>query len=107
MRYGNLTVLEYIKGTHTKPPKVMARCDCGSVKTYFLGNLKRGNTKSCGCLIPVICGDTFRKHGLSRTKEYKTWLNIRRRCSNPFSRYYGALGVKVCDRWESFDCFLK
>ena len=109
MRYGTLTVLDYFKGSHTTPPKVSARCDCGSVKVYFLGNLRRGNTKSCGCKIPIVCGNNFRKHGKTRTVEYKTWLNIRRRCTNPSVQsfqYYGAMGVKVCKRWESFENFL-
>lgn len=41
--------------------------------------------------------------------EYRTWIDMKRRCYNPKrERYqaYGARGICVCDRWrESFDAF--
>jgi hypothetical protein len=43
------------------------------------------------------------------TGEYRSWSNMHQRCSNPNSnRYYlyGARGVKVCKRWNSFAMFL-
>ena len=39
---------------------------------------------------------------------YDIWQSMRRRCSDPKHvsyRYYGAKGIKVCDRWESFKAF--
>jgi hypothetical protein len=44
-----------------------------------------------------------------KTPEYRTWIQIRRRCQNPESMNfaeYGARGVQVCVRWESFGVFL-
>lgn len=42
------------------------------------------------------------------TKEYSTWGSMKARCSNPknprFKRY-GGRGIKVCDRWNSFENF--
>ena len=41
---------------------------------------------------------------------YAAWKQMRQRCNNPkCSRYkwYGARGIKVCVRWNSFDLFLK
>lgn len=35
--------------------------------------------------------------------------NMRQRCANPKAvswKYYGALGVNVCDRWQTFANFL-
>jgi hypothetical protein len=54
-----------------------------------------------------------KKHGQARdnfmTSEYRTWLGMRQRCSNPNKscyKYYGARGIKVCDRWNnSFEAF--
>lgn len=36
------------------------------------------------------------------------WSQMRQRCYNPKQtsyKYYGARGIKVCERWESFECF--
>ena len=40
---------------------------------------------------------------------YDVWKTMRARCNNPQNhhyRWYGALGVKVCERWDSFDYFV-
>lgn len=46
---------------------------------------------------------------MSHTRLYQTWSNMKTRCTNPKSdtyKWYGAKGIKVCDRWlESFDNF--
>ncbi len=30
--------------------KLRCRCDCGVMTSVFWGNVRRGKTKSCGCL---------------------------------------------------------
>jgi hypothetical protein len=48
-------------------------------------------------------------HGQSYTKEYGIWKAMRDRCRNPNNTWYaeyGGRGVKVCERWESFENFL-
>lgn len=43
------------------------------------------------------------------TPEYRTWWHMRARCSDPRApsfKYYGARGIRVCDRWQrSFAAF--
>lgn len=49
-------------------------------------------------------------HGLSRSRIYKIWANMKTRCSNPNTPYYknyGGRGVKVCVEWQRFDAFFK
>jgi hypothetical protein len=46
---------------------------------------------------------------MSYSVEYRTWMSIWQRCGNPtYSKWglYGGRGIKVCDRWASFDAFL-
>lgn len=48
-------------------------------------------------------------HGGTFTPEYRVWAGIRQRCTNPNNaRYanYGARGISVCKRWESFENFI-
>lgn len=52
---------------------------------------------------------TPRKHGLTGSPTYVAWINMRQRCSNPNNDRYadwGGRGIRVCDRWASFENFL-
>lgn len=49
-RFGKLVVTEMIPGNVSREPMVKCRCDCGIYTLVRTSNLKRGNTKSCGCL---------------------------------------------------------
>lgn len=62
--------------------------------------------------MPFKIGNKSRlTHGKSKTKEYISWVEMRKRCRNPkVIRYplYGGAGVTVCDRWyDSFELFLE
>lgn len=48
-------------------------------------------------------------HGLYGHHLYWTWHNMRQRCNNPTSplyRWYGARGIRVCERWDNFANFV-
>lgn len=47
-------------------------------------------------------------HGMSKMRIYKTWDSMKYRCQNPKAHNYhnyGARGITVCDRWQSFENF--
>ena len=48
-RYGKWVVIEEIGRDHNSHRLCRARCDCGTIKTVLLGNLRLGLSKSCGC----------------------------------------------------------
>jgi hypothetical protein len=48
--FGRLTVIERDNNDSTGHVKWLCRCICGTISTVRGNNLKRGGTKSCGCL---------------------------------------------------------
>ena len=84
------------------------KCDCGTIRSIYHGNLVSGKTKSCGCMAREMTGNRSRTHGMSGSKIYMTWNRMLSRCSNPIvDRYeqYGGRGIAVCDRWKKFENF--
>lgn len=103
-RFDRLVVAEDLPGR-----KARCLCDCGGEAVVFKSNLPRGNTRSCGCLHREIIIEIRTKHGMTDTPAYRSWSMMRNRCQNPKSDrwpYYGARGIQVCERWQSFDNFL-
>lgn len=95
----------------------MCLCDCGKMFEAAAYNLKRGSTKSCGCLRRAMGVARLKhepKHGFKSRKnplpEYAVWVMMKQRCLNVRCkdyRYYGGRGVKVCQQWsDSFVAFL-
>lgn len=85
-------------------------CECGTLDVVKNNVLRSAKSNSCGCLQKERLGDSVRKHGLSKSPEYKVWQGMLGRCGNPnHADYcsYGEEGVVVCDRWrESFEAFI-
>lgn len=51
-----------------------------------------------------------RIHGQHGTPTYRAWRGMFDRCENPNDhgyKRYGARGIRVCNRWRSFECFWK
>lgn len=105
-KYGRLTVLEEFR----KHNEIYYRClcDCGREKESRARNVRKGYTKSCGCLRIDTAIENGYAHGMSHTRFYKIWKELRCRCQNentPYYKNYGGRGIKVCDRWQTFACF--
>jgi len=101
-KYNLLTVIAEAERNKHNQRRVVAQCDCGSVKTYTFYNLKTGGVKSCGCLKRKV---TETRHQMTNSRLYQIWENIIQRCTNPKApnyHNYGGRGIKLCDEWKSF-----
>jgi hypothetical protein len=46
-------------------------------------------------------------HGKRKARVYRIWMGMRYRCRNDKSGNYGGRGIRVCERWVDFGCFLE
>lgn len=93
--------------------KATCICECGNKKIVDIYLLRRGNNKSCGCLAKMArrkAIDATLIHGMSKTVEYKTWVGMRKRCTNTKDKNYknyGGRGIFVCQEWDMFEKFFE
>lgn len=102
-KFGRLTVIQY---AGKRNEKSMWKCECectrGKYKIVAGGDLKSGRTQSCGCLQKELFGKKHRTHGMTESRIYGIWCNMKGRCHNKnITQYsdYGGRGIKVCDEW--------
>ena len=108
-RFGMLTVIKRASPDKTRSVRWYCQCDCGSSSIARASDLRRGQTKSCGCLRAIKMRAMTYKHGGKGTRLYRIWKSMRTRCNNPNSPSYknhGARGITVCEEWQhSFEAF--
>jgi hypothetical protein len=108
-QYGRLTVVGEAGVTKYHDRLFECDCECGS-RVVVLGLLlRRGDTRSCGCLRRELAGTQVRTHGMHRTPTYGSWHAMVERCRNPRTvgwANYGGRGITICERWQSFENFL-
>lgn len=106
-RFGRLVVLGREKTLKRGISRWLCQCDCGEQTVTTTGALRSGLTRSCGCLHREAARDQGAKsatHGLTETRLYRVWGNMKTRCYNKRNRNYarwGARGITVCDEWRS------
>lgn len=115
--FGKLTVIadaeSRIQPNGRPRRRSLCQCSCGATCVSGNGDLRTGNTKSCGCILRE--NPPARKHGHSHpngksaSRTYSTWLNMWRRCTDSTIhnfKNYGGRGITVCNRWNDFCNFL-
>jgi hypothetical protein len=102
-KFGRLTAISIAR----KEDKIIYwkfLCDCGSEQIIASFPVRKGLTKSCGCI--QIERNTI--HGMTGTRIHTIWNGMRERCKNKKANNYhnyGGRGIKVCDRWLDFSNF--
>ncbi len=107
--HARLTVLRRAGSDRKRQATWLCRCDCGTECVAVGSELRSGHKRSCGCLLRDVAGQHSRTHGKSRSDTYTSWVGMIQRCTNPSrEKYpsYGGRGIRVCDRWLSFETFL-
>ena len=97
-RFHRLIPIKYLGHSKWK-----CKCDCGNIVDVFTQNLKRSNTKSCGCLNSELASIRSTTHGLGNHPVYHIANGIIQRCTNPNnSSYprYGGKGVTIYSLWR-------
>lgn len=95
----------------------LCRCECGNEIITDGRHVRNGSVRSCGCLQKEVVADNGRNsvdkrrtHGMTGTKLYHTWWNMKARCFDPNNKKfdcYGGRGIVVCDEWkDSFENFM-
>jgi hypothetical protein len=94
-------------------------CQCGNTNWVDSTNLRGGISTNCGCnktytspkqqAARSASGKANRTHGMSGTHVYRSWAAMKARCNNPKEvsyPWYGGMGIRVCERWNTFENFL-
>ena len=108
-QFGKLTVISLDHKDKRQECYWLCRCECGNEKVVSGNKLRSGNTKSCGCYQEEVRGKYRVTHGMTNSKLYVIWSNMKSRCynkkNNMFYRY-GGRGIEVAPEWRnSFENF--
>lgn len=99
-RFGKLVAIKPVGKQATKIVWEFL-CDCGNRAQYMSWLPRTGSVVSCGCW-------RKRRNGLATTRAYQVWAKMIKRCDEKNDRdypNYGGRGIRVCERWKSFEYF--
>lgn len=87
------------------------QCTCGNSTIVYGDNLKKGVSKSCGCLRKEVASKRRSSHHESKDRLYGIWCSMKSRCYNKNTaafKDYGGRGIIICDSWQnSYKSFAK
>jgi hypothetical protein len=106
--FGSWTVIAESQVRISRNRTVLVRCVCGMERAVIIGQLRSGQSRSCGCTadhaglefgrLPRHGGSLGRRGQRHTTVLYRLWVNIKDRCFNSKGRaykYYGGRGIKL------------
>jgi hypothetical protein len=77
---------------------------CGNEFKSQVYHINNGGIKSCGCYQKRRASETHKTHGLTGTRLYRIWSNIKDRTLNPKNKKYsdyGGRGITICEEWKN------
>ena len=107
-RYGRLIALYPTDKRKRGNVVWMCKCECGNMFETTVAQLNASQTLSCGCMrrekaiVNARKGDNRREHGLSGSKIYMVWQEMKQRCKNQKRvgyKNYGGRGISVYSPW--------
>lgn len=108
-KYGMLTVIESAGISKNGKVRWRCKCDCGNETVADGYKIRSGHTTSCGCLQAALRKrGPNHTHGMTNTRLYVTWSNMKARCNNPKCyefHAYGGNGIRICEAWSKFENF--
>lgn len=110
--FNRLTVIK----RHGTKDQWECRCVCSDKILIKSGRgIRTGQTKSCGCLqrehVAKLNANSLgvpKTHGMTDTKEYIAWRNMKARCDDPNHQAYhnyGGRGISYTECWKQFESF--
>lgn len=109
-KFGRLTVVKYSHQNKLYAKYWECKCNCGKKTIVRASALTEGTSRSCGCWQKELMSETKYNliHGMTKTKIYRTWQQVKERCLNEKNQSYkdyGGRGIKICNRWLKFENF--
>jgi hypothetical protein len=106
--FGFWTVKKFVGRAKHNQQIWLCKCACGTEKPVLICSLQKGSSASCGCKAIELRAQKRRTHGLSGTREYKSYVAMwaRTRGEGGHQKYVEKK-ITVCDRWKSFENFLE
>lgn len=110
-RFGILTVTNLDGRNESGALVWLCICDCGETRRIAGTDLRAGRYKSCGCNSPKFKAEDSTVEGYVNTRIYSIWVGMKYRCSPSAKgkdrRNYFDKGIRVCERWMTFNNFLE
>lgn len=107
-KFGKLTAIKKAPSKRQNCGKLVTYweciCDCGKVVEIKTINLRNNKTKCCNNCKTNKVGknNPMYKHGKTKTRLYKIWSSMKKRCyykKHPHYKNYGGRGIVICNEW--------